>query len=280
MVRTVQCDGYDVQLQCSPKRIVSTGAKVDAKSIAERPCFLCLNNLPAEQKGILYKEKFLFLCNPMPIFNHHCTVTFVEHQPQAIEPFFKDMLSLVHDLSPEFSLFYNGPRCGASAPDHMHFQASPKGKIPVEQMMLDPHRLNIHIKKENIDISSLKKTGRTALVLSGSDTGSIAVHFTALLSALKQMTGTDEEPLLNIIATYDAPVYRVILFLRTKHRPDLYFSEGENRRVVSPAAVDIGGLVVTPRESDFHALNGIEIDAIFREVSFTEEQFNELVHLL
>jgi hypothetical protein len=131
-LRKIQCSGFDVQLQFNPRRIHSTGAHVDAKSIRERKCFLCLANLPGEQQGILYKNEFLLLCNPAPIFYHHGTISHIHHIPQAIEDRIELVLNIVKDLAPSFTVFYNGPKCGASAPDHLHFQTSPAGNIPVE----------------------------------------------------------------------------------------------------------------------------------------------------
>ena len=116
-VREIHCDGFSTLLQFNPKRIVSTSANVDEKSVHERKCFLCPQNLPDEQKGVLYREGFLVLCNPAPIFPYHFTISTVQHTPQEIGKFVGTFLSLAKELSPEFTVFYNGPRCGASAPD-------------------------------------------------------------------------------------------------------------------------------------------------------------------
>ena len=121
-----------INAQFNAGRMTSTSAKVDPKSISERKCFLCEKNLPAEQKGILYNNKYIILCNPFPIFPTHFTLTHKEHQPQRILDTFSDMLDLSKDLSKHYSVIYNGPRCGASAPDHLHFQAGNKYFMPID----------------------------------------------------------------------------------------------------------------------------------------------------
>ncbi|HLF19655.1 MAG TPA: DUF4922 domain-containing protein [Bacteroidota bacterium] len=159
-LREVRCAGFSVQLQWNSARIVSTGAKVDEKSIRERKCFLCVENLPENQQGILYQEKYLVLCNPAPIFTGHFTISHIQHIPQAIESSAGDFLDLARDLSPKFSVFYNGPKCGASAPDHLHFQASPRNAIPVEVEAVDARRREILKKSPSLAIVGLKRYGR------------------------------------------------------------------------------------------------------------------------
>ena len=130
--KSFQFDGYKIKAQFNAGRMTSTSAKVDPKSISERKCFLCVENLPAEQKGILYNDNYIILCNPFPIFPTHFTLTHKEHTPQRIIDTFSDMLDLSKDLSKHYSVIYNGPRCGASAPDHLHFQAGNKFFMPID----------------------------------------------------------------------------------------------------------------------------------------------------
>ena len=164
-VREIHCDGFSTLLQFNPKRIVSTSANVDDKSVRERKCFLCLENLPEEQKGVLYRDEFLILCNPAPIFPRHFTISTVRHTPQEIGKFIGTLLSLAKELSPEFTVFYNGPRCGASAPDHMHFQASPSWSIPVERDAEDVQRRVLRKKEGAVSFLTLRKYGRQVLLL-------------------------------------------------------------------------------------------------------------------
>ena len=122
---------YKLKIQFNPGRIKSTSAEVDEKSIKNRNCFLCLENLPMEQKGILILEKFILLCNPYPILSQHFTIASIIHEPQTILEYFSDYL-IISKLLSNNTLIYNGPSCGASAPDHLHFQAGSKQIIPIE----------------------------------------------------------------------------------------------------------------------------------------------------
>ena len=131
-VKELNVNGILYKVQFNPARIVSSGAKVDAKSIKERKCFLCPANLPAEQKGIPFEGHYNILVNPFPIFPRHLTIPETAHVNQRISPRFGDMLDLAQQLT-DYTIFYNGPKCGASAPDHAHFQAGNKGFMPIEQ---------------------------------------------------------------------------------------------------------------------------------------------------
>ncbi|HTP12387.1 MAG TPA: DUF4922 domain-containing protein, partial [Bacteroidota bacterium] len=130
--RELVCGGFPVTLQFNPGRIKSTGAVLDEASLRARKCFLCVENLPVPQRGVLYSDEFLILCNPAPIFKGHFTVSHVDHREQSIEAFPGVFLDLARDLSPQFTVFYNGPKCGASAPDHLHYQVCPSNVIPIE----------------------------------------------------------------------------------------------------------------------------------------------------
>ncbi|MFA5831974.1 MAG: DUF4922 domain-containing protein [Bacteroidota bacterium] len=270
--KVIDCGSFSARLQYNPKRIVSTGAKVDAVSIKERKCFLCLENLPPEQQGVLYKEKFLVLCNPMPIFREHFTISHIEHIPQSIEEQILSFLSLAKDLSPGYTVFYNGPKCGASAPDHMHFQASPAGLIPVEREMVEHKKIKKNI--NGITVSTLERYGRSVITLEGKSEQEMELSFLRLTSSLRKVMNTNEEPMMNVIGSYDDGVWRLIIFVRSKHRPASFFFEREAKVLISPAAVDIGGLVVTPMEKDFLTVDAPHLSGIYHEVSIPEETLN------
>jgi hypothetical protein len=276
-VREIVCNGFSVYLQCNPRRIVSTGANVDAKAISERKCFLCMENLPPAQKGVLYKDEFVVLCNPAPIFSGHLTISNVEHVPQTIESYIGVMLELAKDLSPEFSVFYNGPKCGASAPDHMHFQGCPVGMIPVERDAVDAKRRNIRAARDGVSILSLEKYGRQVLVFESSDKSALKLQFKLTIDGMRTVFAVNEEPMMNIICSYQNDMWRVIFFPRRKHRPDAYFKEGDERVLISPAAVDIGGLIVTPLKHDFERVDATMVEQIFEEVSIERSVFEILV---
>ncbi len=265
-IREVRFDGYSIYLQCNPKRIVSTGAKVDPASIGERKCFLCQDNLPQEQKGVLYNNEFLVLCNPAPIFDKHLTIAHVEHIPQTIEGFTATFLNLARDVSPGFTVFYNGPKCGASAPDHLHFQACPAGSIPVERDAGAQPKRQLRKTIGSASVYMLTDIGRAAIVVKGSDVSNVKSSFDRLITAMKYALRTKEEPMMNIICSYLDGMWRMIVFPRKKHRPDVYFKEGEERVVISPAAIDVGGLIVTPIEKDFNRVDAAMIQKIYDEV--------------
>lgn len=279
-VREVRCNGFTVFLQFNPGRVVSTGARVDEKSIRERPCFLCVENLPPPQKGILYKGKFLVLCNPAPIFREHFTISSLAHVPQVLEPSLNAFLDLARELSPKFTVFYNGPRCGASAPDHMHFQASPTGAIPVERDVLEKGRRVLRKKPDGVSVTTLKEYGRTVLILESGDKERLAGLIRLLLAGLRGMTGDADEPMLNVLCSFVDSNWRAICFPRTKHRPEAYFRDGQEKVLISPAAVDMGGLVITPMKRDFERVDRKVIEGIFSEVSVHEEQLERVIDVL
>ena len=137
-VREIRGGRWSVKVQFNPRRIVSSGARVDPESIRRRPCFLCREHLPPEQRAILYRETYLVLCNPVPIFPGHLTIAHCRHLPQSLPDNLEMFLRLAADFGPRMVVFYNGPRCGASAPDHLHFQAAPAGLMPVEKELREP----------------------------------------------------------------------------------------------------------------------------------------------
>ena len=266
-VRTIDCGEYSVRVQFNPKRIASSGANVDADSIQARRCFLCRENLPKEQQGVLYRDTFLVLCNPMPIFPQHFTISHVHHIPQSIEGFIPSFLELAKDFSNSHTIFYNGPRCGASAPDHMHFQASPQNAIPVEHDVLD-HKRRIFRKKLNkTDLLLIERYGREVLVLEGNSMSDVENGFDRLINGMKIVMQSGNEPMMNILCSFRDGMWRVMFFPRAKHRPSVYFKEGNEKIMISPAAVDIGGLIVTPMEKDFAASDALLVKEIFSEVT-------------
>ena len=276
-VREIRCDGYSVNLQFNPGRIVSTSAKVDAATIRERRCFLCIENLPLPQQGILYRDTFLVLCNPAPIFLGHYTVSHVEHRPQRLDGNLLAFLMLARDFSPKFTVFYNGPKCGASAPDHLHFQVSPSGEIPIERLAVLAEHQRTVFDEEGIRVSRLGGVGRAVILVEGDDTDGIAAVLTNLMDRMKAVLGDEGEAKVNILCAYDDGRWRLIIFPRGRHRPEAFFREGDNRVMISPAAVDIGGLVITPLERDFLRTDAALIRQIFAEVSVSDQQLDEIL---
>ena len=162
-VKDLNVNGMHYKVQFNPARIVSSAAKVDAQSIQERKCFLCPANLPAMQRGIPFKDNYQILINPFPIFPKHLTVPALEHVDQRIKKRFGDMLDLAA-IAEDYIVFYNGPKCGASAPDHAHFQAGNKGFLPLEQEWRNKKAGKI-VTYRTASLSYLDDAPRTTLVI-------------------------------------------------------------------------------------------------------------------
>ena len=276
-VREIQCDGYSVKVQYNPRRLVSTSAEVDERSVAGRRCFLCLDNLPTEQKGILYRDKFFILCNPAPIFDRHLTIAHRDHTPQVLAGNLQVLLGLAKDLSPVFTVFYNGPKCGASAPDHLHFQACPSGAIHVETDVVDPARRNLEHRIDKVSLYTMRNLGRPIVVVEGSDDSQLLKSFEALLATARKVIRSEDEAMVNVLCSFAEEAWRLIVFFRRKHRPDMYFREGDQRVMISPAAVDVGGLIIAPIEKDFERLDAGMVQQIYDEVILDQESLNHIV---
>ncbi|PKN09333.1 MAG: DUF4922 domain-containing protein, partial [Deltaproteobacteria bacterium HGW-Deltaproteobacteria-7] len=274
-VRTRKLPGvYKVYLQYNPARAVSSGAAVDAESIKNRACFLCENNLPARQLGVLYRNQYLILCNPAPIFKKHFTVVALRHEAQEIAPSISRLLQLSFDLSPDYNVFYNGPCCGASAPDHLHFQAVPKKDLPFlrELKKLTPVR-----EKSSVKYSRGNASGRSVIVLESKNAKALEEQFVNLLKTAHKIHKTKDEAQVNVLCDYAGNRLRLIVFLRRKHRPDAYFAAGENRIFVSPGAVDMAGVIITPLLENYSHLDYHAICDIYREVSWPEGMMDTLL---
>ena len=269
-------DGFKLKVQYNPERIKSTSAEVDENSVANRKCFLCSENLPAEQKGILLDDNYVLLCNPYPIIEKHFTVASVSHQPQRISDCFSDFLKISKLLSPGYTIIYNGPACGASAPDHLHFQAVTKQFIPVEddiqQMKNDFGK--VLIENEITTTSSINDGLRKIILIESKDILSIEKTFRRIFREYESLSSSNSEPMMNLICSYDSEFgWTIIIFLRRKHRPECFYEDEPERLLISPAAIDLGGLVVTPRENDFIRTDKELLEKIFNEVSLDEKTF-------
>jgi hypothetical protein len=276
-VREIRGDGWGVNIQFNPRRIVSSGANLDPESLRRRPCFLCPENLPPEQQAIRYRDDYLILCNPAPIFPAHWTIAHVCHLPQSLPENMLTFLRLAADFGPRTTLFYNGPRAGASAPDHLHFQVAPAGLLPVEKEILDPRKRTGARRRDGVEICRTAGLGRGILVIEGKEEGNVAAAAENAIRALGRLTSADGEPLLNILCTRTGEEWRLILFPRRKHRPDAYFREGGERILISPGAADMGGIIITSREEDFLALTPDLVRGIFREVAFDDAAVETLL---
>ncbi len=262
--RRVTIDWFEVFIRHIPHRVVSTTAPVDRESVAKRPCFLCAENLPPEEEGVRFGEDFTIYCNPFPIVDRHLTIVHREHRPQRIANQFGNILDLAAAL-PGYFVIYNGPECGASAPDHLHFQAGLRGSLPIE--------------KETAGLTGITvpNYGRNVLLFRGKDRSALIERMDRAIDLLAETTGKRPEPLVNIAAFHERGEWVTYLFPRGKHRPTV-FHTGE--LTVSPAAIDLCGIFVVPLVKDFEKITGDAIAAIFREVTLPEEQLREVAEEL
>ncbi len=277
-IKYFNIEGYELKVQFNPSRIVSSSAKIDKKSLKKRACFLCAENLPAEQKGIKYKNDYIILVNPFPIFTEHLTIPKLEHVPQSIENSFEDLLMLSFDLKDNFFVFYNGPKCGASAPDHLHFQAGIKNYTPLEKFYktLTKNNGTIIFRNESTKVCIIKTIFQNFIYISTSSKDSANNHFEKLLSFLKTLDINEAEPKLNIVSFYEDDKWNIFVFPRFKHRPEQYFYEDERKILFSPAAAEMTGVCILPREEDFGKITKAELLDMFNQVKIKSAVLDKL----
>lgn len=272
-VKELNVNGIPYKVQFNPARIVSSGAKVDARSIKERKCFLCPANLPPEQEGIPFGGHYLILVNPFPIFPRHLTIPEEAHVDQRIASRFGDMLDLARQLT-DYTIFYNGPRCGASAPDHAHFQAGNKGFMPIEQ----DWRRQIAGKIADYGQATLcylNDAPRATLVIESPERETAVRLFDIVYRSLDVKPG-EEEPMMNVLTLFENGKWIVFIFPRAKHRPACYTAEGEDNLLSSPASVDLGGVFITPVEKDFRKITAEDVAQILSEVCLSPTDFHRI----
>jgi hypothetical protein len=258
--RSVRIDWFDVFIRHIPHRVGSTTAAVDRESVAKRPCFLCAEHLPKEEEGIRFDENFTIYCNPFPIVERHLTIAHREHGAQRIANHFGNMLDLAEGL-PGYFVVYNGPECGASAPDHMHFQAGSRVLFPIE--------------KETAGLTGITvpNYARNVFILRGRDRSALTDRMDRAIELLAETTGKRAEPLVNIAVFHERGEWVTYLFPRGKHRPEVFYT-GE--LTVSPASIDLCGIFVVPIAEHFEKITGDAIAGIFREVTLPDGQFEEV----
>lgn len=264
--------GSEVLAQFNPKRIVSAGAKVDAATIGQRACFLCPENLPAEEKGIPFGDCYVILCNPFPVLRDHLVIASRAHTPQAIEGHVGELLNLTRELGQGWFTLYNGPRCGASAPDHLHFQACSSQAIP---LFAEAGRFPAGQTASGITLRTLEGYRLNLVAAQSADRDSLVAWFNCAVSALADVTETTEEPMLNLVAQYDGPQWTVFVFPRAKHRPDCYFAEGDAQLLVSPGAIDLAGVMVVPNPDHFAKITAEDLERIYAEVTLDDARFGQ-----
>jgi hypothetical protein len=258
--RQVRIDWFDVFVRHIPHRVASTMAPVDRESVTKRPCFLCAQNLPPEEEGVQCGEDFTIYCNPFPIVERHLTIAHKEHGSQRIANQFGNMLDFSAAL-PGYFVVYNGPECGASAPDHMHFQAGSRKLFPIEH------------DTAGLSGNTVPNYRRNVFLFRGRERSALIDRMDRAIGLLANATGKRPEPLVNIAVFHERNEWVAYLFPRGKHRPEVFYT-GE--LTVSPASIDLCGIFVVPIAHDFEKITGDAIAAIFREVTLPDDLFQEV----
>ena len=261
-----------LKAQFNPARIVSTGASVSKEAVGGRPCFLCTANRPEEQLAKSFGDGFEILVNPYPILPVHFTIPSRRHEPQLILGHYAEMHRFLAEY-PDMTVFYNGPECGASAPDHLHFQAGTCGVLPLqaEWPRLQRGLVRLYSLNDDEDISVVSGWVCPALAVRSKSVEADEMLFKRIYDALPLIDG-QPEPMMNIVSWTVGGSFVSVVFLRGKHRPDCYYAEGGGKMLVSPGALDMGGLLITPRKEDFDRITLCRAVGILREVSLTEAE--------
>ena len=276
-IREFDFDGFGVKVQFNPARMVSSGAKVDAKTIAQRKCFLCTANRPEVQRGIEWRD-YDILINPFPIFPRHLTIPRREHVDQRLVPYISDMFDLAREL-PDFVVFYNGPKCGASAPDHMHFQAGNADFLP---LVGDYFNLKAQGKCtmqgtiDGADIYTIDDYLRVVYCIESCDRDALCQAFMKLYNSWMKEEGV--EPMMNVVCLYKESTvngqqttdgkWYLFLIPRGAFRPWQYTAEGDKQLLVSPATVEVSGLFITPVKEHFERITKEDVVDILTQCSY------------
>ena len=291
-VREMNLGGLDVRLQFNPARMISSAAKLSKADIAKRRCFLCRENRFPEQILLEFEgrknKKYHILLNPYPIFPEHLVIAMAHHTDQSIWHRYIDMLDLAKKYD-EFTFYYNGPKSGASAPDHHHFQGIPKGLMPLENdvdIMLDKLKSGhadaacdaMHYVSSVLDarLYHYDKFTTGIFVIAAETSKSAAKLFYRLLDSVDIPEG-EQEPLINLISYHRGGEYRSIVILRRSHRSHHYFSEGPDHLTMSPGCADMAGVLIVPVEQEYHALTPEWLAEMMDEVSIPKAEQEKIM---
>ncbi len=269
--KTLTADGQSIVVQMNPARRRSTLAKTDAKAVAARACFLCPENMPAEERGVAF-EDLVLMPNPYPVLPLHCTIADRVHRPQRIRGRIDMFLRLAHEVGPDLAALYNGPRCGASAPDHFHLQATRADAIPLLHQLA--------ALTDDRSVVPHTTFGRNMFVFRNTNVVDLATHIERTIDSLAKVDSTTEEPMFNLIAHYRDDRYTAVLFPRAAHRPACYFATGADQLLISPAVLEMSGVLVVTEPDDFSRIDANTARAIYEEVSIPTPQFERVVESL
>lgn len=289
--RTIMVGGLEALVQHNPERIRSSAAKLDKASLQARKCFLCRANRPEQQHFMAFEgrkgRRYEMMVNPYPIFPEHLVIARDIHVPQSIWHRMTDMTDLARHY-PDFTIFYNGPKCGASAPDHFHFQACPHGIMPLEKdidLNLDGNGADLEYltSVQDARLFHYRKFTKGVFVLTARTSKSMAKLFYRLLDCLPQRED-ETEPMFNLLAWYKVRPsqkvsgvshgrfgeYRAVLMARASHRSSHYFTDGPDHLTMSPGCADMAGFFVAPEAADYAKLDARLLEEMLSEVSVSE----------
>lgn len=276
--RTINFDSFSITLQHNPERLISSTADIEPEVVARRKCFLCVENLYEQQNGLTYKEDYLILSNPFPIFPEHFTIAKSKHIPQSIFHNFEMMLETAKDFSSCYSLFYNGPDCGASAPEHLHFQAGTTNFTVTEReysQIISFHTKQIYC-SESVEVRFIEDYLRYLICFEGRNKAELIRLFKKFYMFYEKVTENNKEPMMNIACSYSDNFWRVFIFPRRAHRPYQFYEKGSKQIVISPAYVDMCGLLILPRKEDFDKITKEDVVSIYNQVTIDRERLEFL----
>ena len=264
------------EVQFNPARIRSTGATISKEAVAARPCFLCKANRPQVQMTKIQNADYELLVNPYPILPMHFTIPMRRHQPQQIRGMYGEMIQLLKNY-PDLMVFYNGPMCGASAPDHAHLQAGTSGILPLQRewQRLSRNLTEVARRGEDATLSVIEDYPCAALAIRSRSRRGSERMFATLYHALPKVPD-QTEPMLNVVAWRADDEYVSVVFPRRKHRPDCYYKDNDEKLLVSPGALDMSGLIITPRREDFERITPEQALAILGECALSVEDMEAL----
>jgi hypothetical protein len=266
--KTLTAGNESVVVRVNPARRRSTLANTDAKAIAARACFLCPENMPPEERGIEFEE-LVILPNPFPILPLHCTIAGRLHRPQQLRGRIATFVQLAQEIGPDMAALYNGPRCGASAPDHFHLQAARADDIPI--------LAQLSTNSDSRSVVPHSTFGRNMLVVRGTNATDVTTDIERSIDALQQIEAATDEPMFNLLAHFAAGRYTVVLFPRAAHRPACYFATGPDQLLISPAVLEMGGILVATDPEHFSRIDARAAQTIYEEVSISAARFAILV---
>lgn len=281
--RTLRAGELEVKLVNIPQRSISTNARTDSASLSARPCFLCAANRPPQQNVIGFEgaknKKYNIQVNPYPILPNHFVIPSVEHTPQSIWHRYVDMLRLAK-RRPGFTIIYNGPCSGASAPDHFHFQAVPSNVLPLENDIRTLRRQKFITNVSDARLFEYSGYVNGVFAIWGRSSKSMNRMFYRLLDCADILPG-DTEPRFNLYTFRQDSMYCTVVLFRTSHRSNHYFSEDPARHLsMSPGCVDMGGIFVTIDKSDFGRLDDEMLADMLGQITISAQEHKRIVKRL